>query len=244
MVRPIKIHEIDEFSDIKSIPDRSITDTIISNIKQLDEEQEMEPLIRQILYDPNETPHGSTEIADILTTHLHIRGEKQLAAFVLKGKSFGTVRSRKVTHQFAKLRQIPELDLMVLGAVDNIHNDAKRDFVQCAQDAGCDYLIINCHDLSRLFIAYDFILRMQEMEPRVQKLYLESGDILHPPPDCEDYDEACQNIFATIDDMFLHYSESGLQTWSRENRDRLMQDSIERFYDELKVIEIEERKIH
>jgi hypothetical protein len=44
--------------------------------------------------------------------------------------------------------------------------------------------------------------------------------------------------------MFEHYSESGLQKWSRKNRDRLMQDSIEEFYDELKVIEIEERKIH
>jgi len=90
----------------------------------------------------------------------------------------------------------------------------------------------------------DFISKMQEMEPKVTELYLESGDIPHPPPDCEDYDEACQNIFATIHDMFLYYSESGLTTWSTKNRDRLMQDAIEKFHDELKVIEIEERKIH
>lgn len=99
MVRLIKIHEIDEFSDIRSIPDRAITDTIISNIRQLDEKHEIEPFIRQILCDPNETPHGPTEIADILTTHLHIRGIKRLSAFALKGRSFKRVSSINVSHQ-------------------------------------------------------------------------------------------------------------------------------------------------
>lgn len=157
MGRLIEMHEIDEFSDVRSIPDATISEAILPNIRGLDEKNEMELSIREILYDPNETPHGPTEIADILTGHMHIRGQKRLAAFVLKGKSLQKVSSRDVTHQFAKLRQIPDLGLMVLGAVGNIQDDAQRDFVQTAVDAGCDYLIIDAQDFARLLIAYEKI---------------------------------------------------------------------------------------
>lgn len=157
MGRLIKIHEIDEFSEVIVIPDVGINDIILSNIRNLDEKSEMECFVREILYDPHETPHGPTEIADILTSHVHVRGNKKLAAFVLKGKSFKKVSSRDVTHQFAKLRQVPGLGLMVFGAVGNIQDDAQRDFVQIAIDAGCDYLIIDAQDWARLLIAYEKI---------------------------------------------------------------------------------------
>jgi len=417
----------------------------------LDEKSEIERFVREIIYDPNETPHGPAEIADILTSHVHVRGGKSLAAFVLKGKSFKSVSSIKVTHQFAKLQQIPELGLMVFGAVGNVQDDAQRDFVQVAINTECDYLIIDAQDWARLFIAYEkicpkdgtpyddtgtctnghvqdeglalemkvrekisytivsqrdvshagakrysatilldkhypkdvirtiiqeateklkysnyyrnervkarwgkipahvvwlfiaydlediqnvnwicrtccidpslpdnmrplglngneklgdievfwnddykshknffnsysgtkeevleairpilsemvelakqaieyfeeykrgdifedkFILEMQKMEPRVTELYLQSGNIPMPPEDCKDYDQACQNIFATINNMFLYYSKKVLETWPKRNRDWLMQDTIKRFYDDWKRIEFEERKIH
>jgi len=447
----IKIHDIDEFSEVKDIPDAAISEEILTSIRNLDEKSEIERSVREILYDPNETPHGPTEIADILTSHVHIRGDKRLTAFVLKGKSFRRVSSRDVTHQFAKLRQIPQLGLMVFGAVGNIQDDAQRDFVQAAIDAGCDYLIIDAHDWARLFIAYEkicpkdgtlfddtgtckkghvrdkgltleievrekprytivnqrdvshagakrysatillarhyskdiiktiiqkateklkysnyyrnervkarwgkipahvvwlfvaydlediqnanwicrtcwidsslpedmrplglngneqlrdievfwnddykshknffeshsgtkeevleairpilnemvkfakqgiyyfeeykcgdisedeFILKMQKMEPRVTELYLRSGNIPMPPEDCKDYDQACQNIFATIHDMFLYYSKRGLETWPKRNRDWLMQDTTKRFYNVSESIRFEESKIH
>jgi len=451
MGRLIKIHDIDEFSEIKPIPDASISEKILSNIRNLDEKSEMERFLREILYDPNVTPHGPTEIADILTSHMHVGGDKRLAAFVLKGKSFQRVSSRDVTHQFAKLRQIQELGLMVFGAVGNIQDDAQRDFVQTAIDAGCDYLIIDAQDWARLLIAYEkicpkdgtsfddtgtckyghvqdeglalemevrekirytivnqrdvshpgakrysatilldrhypkdvirtiiqdvtrklkyssyyrnervkarwgnspahvvwlfiaydledvqnanwicrscwidsslpenmrpigldgnerledieifwnddyklhknfleshsgtkeevletirpilnemmklakkaieyfeeyrggniseeeFISKMHKMEPRVTELYLKSGNIPIPPEDCKDYDQACQNIFATIHNMFLYYSKRGLETWPKSNREWLMQDTIKIFYDDWKKIEFEESKIH
>lgn len=447
----IKIHEIDEFLEIRTIPDAAINDTILSNIKELDEKNEMERFIRETLYDPNETPHGPTEIADILTSHVHVRGDKRLAAFILKGKSFKRVSSRDVTHQFIKLRQIPQLGLMVFGAVGNIQDDTQRDFVRIAIDAKCDYLIIDAQDWARLFIAYEkicpkdgtpyddtgtcanghvrdeglalemevrekirysivnqrdvshagakrysiailldrhylkdvirtiiqeateklkysnyyrnervkarwgkipahvvwlfiaydlediqnanwicrtcwidpslpkdmrpfglngnerlgdieifwnddykshknffeshsgtkkevleairpilndmlelvkqaieyfeeyrcgkiseevFISKMQKMEPRVTELYFQSGNIPMSPEDCKDYDQACQNIIATIHDMFLYYSKRGLETWPKRNRDWLMQDTVKRFYDDMKRIGFEESKIH
>lgn len=447
----IKIQDIDELSEVKAIQDAAISEAIVSNIRNLDEKTEVERFLREILYDPNETPHGPTEIADILTSHVRVRGDKRLAAFVLKGKSFQKVSSRHVTHQFAKLRQISQLSLMVFGAVGNIQDDAKRDFVQIAIDAECDYLIIDVQDWARLLIAYEkicpkdgtsfddtgtckhghvrdnglaiemevrekirylivsqkdvshagakgysatilldrhyqkdvirtiiqeateklkysnyyrnervkarwgntpahvvrlflaydledirdanwicrtswidpslpedmrslglngneklgdievfwndnyksyknifesrfgtkeevlesihtilnemvelakqaidyfeeyrcrnsseeeFISKMQKMEPKVIENLLQSGNIPMSPDDCKDYDQACQNIFGTIHNMFLYYSKGGLETWPKSNRDWLMEDTIKRFYNDWKRIEFEESKIH
>lgn len=157
MARLIRMHEIDEFSEIKTVPDSVVTSQIISNVRCLDEKSELEPFIRNIIYDPNSTPHGPTEIADIITTHIHIRGGKQLAAFVLKGKSFDKVSSKIVTHQFAKMRQIKGLNLMLFIAVGDIQDDAQRDFTQAAIDADCNYIIVDAHDLARLLIGYEII---------------------------------------------------------------------------------------
>ncbi|MCK5015741.1 MAG: hypothetical protein KAS32_01605, partial [Candidatus Peribacteraceae bacterium] len=81
MTQHIEIHTIDEFSEITSIPNNAINDEIISNVRQLDEEKEMERFIREIIYDPNETPHGPTEIADIIG-NIHVRGIKKSVAFI------------------------------------------------------------------------------------------------------------------------------------------------------------------
>lgn len=156
MGKLIKMHEIDEFYEIIKIPEASIHKEIITNITKLDEETELEQFTRDILYDPNNTPHGPVEIADILTT-LCVRGEKKNAAFVLKGKSYKKVTSRDVSHQFLKLRQLPDIGLIVFGAVGNIYDDAQRDFITTAMDIGCDYLIVDAFDWARLFIAYEKI---------------------------------------------------------------------------------------
>jgi len=446
----IKIHDIDEFSEIKSIPNSAIHTAIINNVRILDEKLEIEKFIREILYDPNETPHGPTEIADILTD-LHIKGNKTLAVFVIKGKSFNKVTSRDVTHQFAKLRQISDIGLMIFGAVGNIQDDATRDFIQTAVDANCDYLIIDSHDFSRLFIAYEkvcpkdgspfddmgickkghlkdegltlemevrekrqftilrqrdvshaaakrysaiilldkhypkdiiraiiqeatdamkystyyhnqqmekiwgntpahvvwlsiaydledvqnanwvcqtcwidsslsnqfhpiflnvnenldeidiswnknyksnknvfnkhfgskseviraissllnpmvdlaneaisyfrkyqsgvisednFIQKMQSNGEKVNDLYHQSANIPFPPEDCKDFDQSCQNLFTTIHDIYLYYSQKGIETWSQSKRDWLMLDKIQQFEDDIKTVEFEKRKLN
>ena len=90
----------------------------------------------------------------------------------------------------------------------------------------------------------EFISKMQKMESRVTELYLGSGNIPMPPEDCKDYYQACQNIFATIHNMFIYYSERGLETWPKRNRDLLMQDDKKRFHEGMEKIYIEESKIH
>lgn len=451
MARLIEIKEVDEFANIVRIPNSAINEIILTNIRKLDEKTELEQAIREILFDPNETPHGPTEIADILTTHVHIRGEKRIAAFVLKGKGCQSVSSRNVTHQFVKLWQVPEIGLMIFGAVGNIQDDAQRDFIETATKANCDYLIIDAIDWARLFISYEkicvkdgtpyddtgmcmnghmldegvsieikvreelkydvinqkdishpgakrysasvltdshytkevirdiiqkvteklkcsnyhrndwlkerwkdipahvvclylafdlrdiqypnwvcrtiwidpslpedmrphgingnerlgdieilwnddyaankklieehcgtkeevlekikaildeiidyankaidyfkkyksgeikeaeFSLMMQEMEPRVTELHLLSGDLPFPPEDCKRYDEACQNIIATIHDMFIPYSKKGLEKWSTSSRDWLLEDCIKRFKEHLQRVKIEESELN
>ena len=155
MARLLKIQDLDQFSRVVRVPDAAISDEMIKNVRNLNERTELEPALREILYDPNETPHGPTEIADVLTSRVSVRGERRMAAFVLKGKSFPRVSSRHVSHQFLRLRQIPQLGVIVFLAVGDIQDDAQRDFVQTALDADCDYVIIDGHDCVRLLLAYE-----------------------------------------------------------------------------------------
>jgi hypothetical protein len=89
-----------------------------------------------------------------------------------------------------------------------------------------------------------FISKMRESETEVTELYFKSGNIPFPPIELEDYDQACQNVFAVINNMFLFYSKEGLETWPKRNRNELMQDAIKRYYEDLEKIRFEEKKIH
>jgi hypothetical protein len=162
MSRIISIHEIEEFklvgriarTDFQTIPNIS---NIMENIRKLDEKDHIERFLREIIADHNQTPHGPTEIADILTTKVTYDGKQHIVAFVNKGKSFPKVSAKEVTHQLYRLRTIPNIGLIVLAASGNIQDDAQRDLFQIAQDANVNYLIIDALDLARLFISYNKI---------------------------------------------------------------------------------------
>jgi hypothetical protein len=154
MPRQIQIQEIEQFTFVARVPTGAISSQVLDGVRNLHEKDSLEPAVREILYDPNETPHGPTEIADIYTSRVTVGGQPRVAAFVLKGRSFRRVSAREVTHQFVRLRRVPDLGLMVFMAVGDIQDDARSDFIQTAQDAGCDYLIIDATDIARLLIAY------------------------------------------------------------------------------------------
>ena len=89
-----------------------------------------------------------------------------------------------------------------------------------------------------------FISKMQELEPNEHELYLKSGYTICPVKEWEDYDQACQNVFAIVDNMFLYYSKTGLETCPKKNRDYLMQNEVENYYVQLERIKTSEKKIH
>ncbi len=155
-VRLITIDQIDSFKDVRDFAADSIPPLVINRVQKLDEREELEPFIRTVLTDTNETPHGPAEIADILTHKVRVLREQGLAAFILKGKSFPTVRPKDVSHQIYRLEKIAELKFVILAVTGNILDGAKEQFVSTANRLGCAYCILDASDLSRLFIAYGF----------------------------------------------------------------------------------------
>ena len=53
-----------------------------------------------------------------------------------------------------KLRRITSVNLVVLLAVGNIHDDAIENFLMTADDLDADYMIVDAIDVARLFIAF------------------------------------------------------------------------------------------
>jgi hypothetical protein len=90
------VDDFDNFGAVRDVPPELISEELISVVRRLDEREELEPYLRLILHDPNETPHGPAEIADIFTHELTIQKLTGLAAFILKGRSFKTVRAQDV----------------------------------------------------------------------------------------------------------------------------------------------------
>jgi len=86
-----------------------------------------------------------------------VRGQEVLAAFILKGKSFPTVRLSHVSHQIFRLEDIQGLDFAIFSASGNVLDDVKRQFVSTARRLGCGYCVLDAHDLARLFIAFGFL---------------------------------------------------------------------------------------
>ncbi|MDD4870401.1 MAG: DEAD/DEAH box helicase family protein [Kiritimatiellae bacterium] len=152
----IQIEQIDSFRDVKDFPSDTIIPEVVAKVRVLDEREELEPFLRAILADQNETAHGPAEVVDVLTHKMTVSGEHGLAAFILKGKSFPTVRPKHVSHQIYRLEKIEGLRFSVLGIVGNILDEAKEQFVSTSERLGCAYAILDAGDLARLFVAYGY----------------------------------------------------------------------------------------
>lgn len=148
---------VDNFENVRDVPPRNVSAGAVSTVRELDEREEMEPWIQAILYDTNHTPHGPSEIVDIFTHKLIVRGQEGLAAFILKGRSFATVRPADVSHQIFRLERIQGLNYAIFAASGNVLDEVKTQFISTARRLGCDYCILDAHDLARLFIAFGFI---------------------------------------------------------------------------------------
>lgn len=117
----------------------------------------MEPWIQAILFDTNNTPHGPAEIVDILTHKVHVRGQEGMSAFILKGRSFATVRPHHIAHQIFRLERIEGLNYAFLAASGNVLDDVKEQFLSTASRLNADYCFLDCLDLARLFVAFGYI---------------------------------------------------------------------------------------
>jgi superfamily II DNA or RNA helicase len=150
------IEAFDSFQEVRDFPAAEVTPKLIRAIQALDEREELEPILRAILTDVGQTPHGPAEIADILTHKLSANGQHGLAAFILKGRSFQTIRPKDVAHQIYRLEKIAGLKFAVFAAPGTILDAAKEQFCGTCERLRCRYSIFDATDLARLFVAHGF----------------------------------------------------------------------------------------
>ena len=130
---------------------------VIEKVKSLDEKEALEPFIQAILNDTNKTPHGPAELVDIFTHKVTLNRVPGVAAFILKGKSFPTIKPKDVSHQIFRLEKISALKYTFLVAPGIILDEAKEQFISTAERLNCHYSIMDANDLARLFVAFGFI---------------------------------------------------------------------------------------
>lgn len=155
--RLAKLEEFDRFRSVLKYAPENVADEVIASVRALDERTELEPAIRSILSDVGDTPHGPAELVDILTHKLTLNRKSGVAAFILKGKSFPTVRPKHVSHQIYRLEKIQDLQYAVFAATGAILDQAKEQFISIASRASRAYCILDAHDLARLLIGFGFL---------------------------------------------------------------------------------------
>jgi hypothetical protein len=153
----ITLLKIDNFDRVRDIRPALVSEAAVAAVKELDEADELEPWIQSILRDTNRTPHGPSEIVDILTHKMTVHGQEGMGAFILKGRSFPTVRPKHVSHQIFRLERIADLSFAILAASGNVLDEVKEQFVSTAARLGCEYGFFDAHDLARLFIAFGYL---------------------------------------------------------------------------------------
>lgn len=153
----ITLLKIDNFDRVRDVRPGQLSEAAIAAVKELNEVDELEPWIQSILYDTNRTPHGPSELVDILTHKMTVRGQEGMGAFILKGRSFPTVRPRHVSHQIFKIERISDLSFAILAASGNVLDEVKEQFISTATRLRCQYGFLDAHDLARLFVAFGYL---------------------------------------------------------------------------------------
>ena len=153
----IPLENYDQFIILKDFSREEITEELKSVARDFRESEDLEETILNAITDPNRTPHGPVEIADILTHQLSYRNEIGVAGFILKGRSFSTIRPADISHQIFRLRKITDLKYAILGYVGNLLDEAREEFIHTAEDLQVDYTIIDVIDFARLAIVEGII---------------------------------------------------------------------------------------
>jgi hypothetical protein len=152
----VPIEHFENFRLMKEVATADVTAVLLKKMRDLDEREALEPLLRLILADDAQTPHGPAEIVDIFTHKLSLRGKNGMAAFILKGKSFRTVRPADVAHQIYRLEKIDGLAFAVFAAPGTVLDAAKEQFCSTCERLEIPYAFADATDLARLFVAAGF----------------------------------------------------------------------------------------
>ncbi|MEE9237902.1 MAG: toll/interleukin-1 receptor domain-containing protein [Thermoplasmata archaeon] len=79
----------------------------------------------------------------------------------------------------------------------------------------------------------ELIHEMRDLGERFRPLYLAAGELGFAPHECSELDEVFQSMMADGDNIFIHFSPEGLETWDKKARLYLADTSLRRALDEL-----------
>jgi len=90
----------------------------------------------------------------------------------------------------------------------------------------------------------DYLDCMSEIEPEIEKLYLQATHIGSAPTEYSDLNQRFKGVMAFAHNIVLPFSEKGLKIWERSNRNYLVGQAIKDYKKELLRLEFELEKIH
>jgi hypothetical protein len=93
-------------------------------------------------------------------------------------------------------------------------------------------------------IEANYLDRMSQLHPEIEKLYLQVDRIGSAPTECSDLSQRFQHVMASAHNIVLPFSEKGLETWERSNRNYWVDEAIKDYQKELLRLEFEIEKIH
>jgi hypothetical protein len=89
----------------------------------------------------------------------------------------------------------------------------------------------------------EFLEYMHKERSIESELCSQSGERKFATYECKDYTQEFDNLFVIVDNMFLYYSIECTDTWSSENKRKMMSREKDSFYKKLNELQYERRKL-
>lgn len=85
---------------------------------------------------------------------------------------------------------------------------------------------------------------MAKFESKLTKLYFKVTDVGTPPIECKDLGQQFQSLISIAYNIVLPYSETGLKTWEKDNRESLVSQAMKDYHKVLLKLEFELEKVN
>jgi hypothetical protein len=135
--------------------------------------------------------------------------------------------------------------------VANSHRLTKEDYLESMYEilSSTKFIIDQIIELTTMFrhrhlVETNYVTRMSQLEPEIEKLYFQGIRIGTAPIECSDLHQRFQSLMAASHNITLPFSERGLEIWEGSKRYYLADKAIERYEKEIIRLEFEIEKVH
>jgi hypothetical protein len=89
----------------------------------------------------------------------------------------------------------------------------------------------------------NFLNQMEKYESKISELYKIASSVCGTPLECKDFSDKFQSLMTTASNIVLPFSEKGLETWEKKNRECLLKLYIEDYVNRLPKLSYEYEKL-